>query len=171
MKIAFFATMSGGPWGGSEELWCRTARLALARRHQVAIVKFDWPEIPSQIRELQQEGAWLLRLARLPEWQQLGSLRWRFKWKMERHRVWDRLALWKPDIVCVSQGGTFDIVYNLVFSRFLDSQTFPYLVICQHNFEDPFLTSDEARQIALDFFSRARQVAARSSRLCRSKPG
>jgi hypothetical protein len=97
------------PWGGSEELWARTARLALERGHEVAIVKYRWPEVPPKIRELQERGAWLLQLVRPQSWQRGRSLRWRLRWKLDRSRVCAALASWKPDVVCYSQGGTLDI--------------------------------------------------------------
>src|SRR2546427_5086696 len=35
MKIAFVSTVSGFPWGGSEELWSRVARLLAKEGNQV----------------------------------------------------------------------------------------------------------------------------------------
>ena len=107
MKIAFFATEIGDVpwgWGGSEELWCRAARFALERGHQVAIVKFRWPEIPPKIRELQERGAWLLQIAHPRDWQPGHRLRRALIWKLERFRIWGAIDSWKPDVVCVSQG-------------------------------------------------------------------
>jgi glycosyltransferase involved in cell wall biosynthesis len=158
MKIAFFSINSGGPWGGSEELWCRTARLALERGHQVAVVNFRWPEPHPKIRELRERGAWLLQLARLQDLEHDRSLRWRLQLKLERFRVWNALAAWKPDVVCVSHGSTFDILFSWAFTRFLEEHDVPYTAICQHNSEDLCLTSDTARQTAIAYFSRARQV-------------
>ena len=136
MKIAFIATQSESTWAGSEELWWQTARLALARGHQVAVVSFRWPEVPPKIRELQERGALLLQLARLSEWRQSAVLRWLHKLEFERFRVWGPLASWRPDAVCVSQGGTYDVFYNGIFIKFLNKYKFPYIVICQWNKED-----------------------------------
>jgi glycosyltransferase involved in cell wall biosynthesis len=163
MKIVFFSTMStraDTPWGGSEELWGRTARLALERGHQVAIVKYRWPEVPPKIRELQERGARLLQLVRPQTWQHGRSLRWRLRWKLERSRVCGALASWKPDVVCYSQGGTFDMVsYSSFFIDFLDGHRLPYIVVCQHNSEDLSFVSDAARRAAIACLSRARRVA------------
>ena len=58
MKICFISTMyCNHPWGGSEELWSRTARLALERGHQIALVTHRWPEIPEKILDLVEGGA------------------------------------------------------------------------------------------------------------------
>jgi glycosyltransferase involved in cell wall biosynthesis len=160
MKIAFFATlMTDSPWGGSEELWYRTARLALGRGHRVAVISYGWPEPPRQLRELQGLGARLLPLGHFTSWYHARSLRWRIRWKIERLTVWRELARWKPDVVCVSQGGTYDMVEQRVFTRFLEAQGTPYIVISQYNSEESPLGSEAGRRAAIDYLSRARRVA------------
>lgn len=48
--------MSGMPWGGSEELWWRAARLLQNERHDVAVNYKWWPETAAKLVELQQHG-------------------------------------------------------------------------------------------------------------------
>jgi glycosyltransferase involved in cell wall biosynthesis len=50
MRFAFFSSMAGLPWGGSEELWCRAALVLLERGHEVAFncVKWTTPAVPLQ---------------------------------------------------------------------------------------------------------------------------
>jgi glycosyltransferase involved in cell wall biosynthesis len=57
MRIAFFSTMAGLPWGGSEELWCRTANELLERGHEVHFNSIEWPAIASPLRRLIEHGA------------------------------------------------------------------------------------------------------------------
>ena len=160
MKVAFLSSMGGeGNWGGSEELWCRTARLALERGHQVAVVVYRRPEVPPRIRELQERGALLLRPSLPDRWPPARSLRWRLKWRSERFRVWDALASWKPDVACVSHGSTFEMLPHWAFTRFVNGYSGPYVVISQHNFEDVLLPSERERQTAISYLSRARRVA------------
>jgi glycosyltransferase involved in cell wall biosynthesis len=59
MRIAFITTC-GFPWGGCEQLWTRTAALALSEGHEILISIFDWPEQYPVIRALQASGAKLL---------------------------------------------------------------------------------------------------------------
>ncbi len=59
MRITFFTTC-GFPWGGCEQLWTRTAALALSEGHEVLISIFDWPEQHPVIRKLESSGARLL---------------------------------------------------------------------------------------------------------------
>lgn len=160
MKIAFLSTMAGdSPWGGSEDLWYRTARLTLERGHQVAIVNYRWPEVPRKISELQERGARLLRLPHPQDAHHARDVRSRLKRRWDRFRVWNSLASWKPDVVCVSLGGTFDMVPHGAFAGFLDEHGVPYVVICQYNSEDLIFIDEATRTAAIGFFSRARYAA------------
>jgi glycosyltransferase involved in cell wall biosynthesis len=160
MRIAFFAAlMTDTPWGGSEELWHRTARLALEHGHQVAVVSFGWPEVPPKLRELRERGARLLALGHFRSWYNARSLRWRLRWKLEWVTVWGALASWGPDVVCVSQGGTYDLVEHRAFVRFLDRHRTPYIVISQYNSEDVPLAGEPQRRSAIEYLSKAHRVA------------
>src|SRR6186997_3391414 len=57
MRIAFFSTMAGMPWGGSEELWCRAATVLLERGHEVHFNSVDWPATAAPLQQLIQHGA------------------------------------------------------------------------------------------------------------------
>jgi glycosyltransferase involved in cell wall biosynthesis len=57
MRIAFFSTMAGLPWGGSEELWSRAAKKLLADGHDVAFNCLRWPTTANQLTELVAAGA------------------------------------------------------------------------------------------------------------------
>ncbi len=57
MRIAFFSTMIGSLWGGSEELWCRTANVLLERGHDVAFNCLRWPRVAEPLQQLVKNGA------------------------------------------------------------------------------------------------------------------
>jgi glycosyltransferase involved in cell wall biosynthesis len=57
MRIAFFSTMGGLPWGGSEELWSRAAMSLLERGHEVAFNCLKWPQPAAQLQRLVAAGA------------------------------------------------------------------------------------------------------------------
>lgn len=57
MRIAFFSTMGGLPWGGSEELWSRAATTLLAQGHEVAFNCLKWPTPAAQLQRLIEVGA------------------------------------------------------------------------------------------------------------------
>jgi len=56
VKIGFYSCMSGVPWGGSEELWWRAARLLQSQGHEVTVNYKWWPEAAKQLRELESDG-------------------------------------------------------------------------------------------------------------------
>jgi len=56
MKIAFVSLMRGAPWGGSEELWSKTALQALAEGHQVESLTFGWAVESPKITKLREAG-------------------------------------------------------------------------------------------------------------------
>ena len=57
MRIAFFSTMGGLPWGGSEELWCRAGAVLLERGHHVSFNCLQWPTVAAPLQGLLQRGA------------------------------------------------------------------------------------------------------------------
>ena len=68
MRIAFFSTMGGLPWGGSEELWCRTANAFLDRGHEVAFNSLKWPTVAAPLQRLIDRGAAGRTFARAAGW-------------------------------------------------------------------------------------------------------
>src|SRR5688572_33064888 len=57
MRIGFFSTMGGLPWGGSEELWSRAATVLIGQGHEVAINCHRWPTVPAPLKRLIEAGA------------------------------------------------------------------------------------------------------------------
>jgi glycosyltransferase involved in cell wall biosynthesis len=56
MRIAFFSTMAGHSWGGSEELWSRAAMALVERGHSVAFNCVEWPIIAAPLQRLIDHG-------------------------------------------------------------------------------------------------------------------
>ena len=54
--ILFISTMAGSPWGGSEELWTRTAVLLAKQGVPVAASVHGWPQLHRRISELSRAG-------------------------------------------------------------------------------------------------------------------
>ena len=61
MKFGFYSCMSGMPWGGSEVLWQRAARLLQDENHDVTVNYKWWPTKAYPLRQLEEHGAtvWL----------------------------------------------------------------------------------------------------------------
>lgn len=105
MKIGFYSCMTGMPWGGSEELWWRTARKMQIDGSQVAVNYKWWPETAKQLVQLEDSGGQIW-LRNQPEsfWAgQLGKLKSLFGNSAgDCPRTW--LESSKPDAVLVSLG-------------------------------------------------------------------
>ncbi len=74
-SILFLSSMNGGPWGGSEGLWSRTAMRLAAEGHDVACAAFAWPGKERRFEELRAAGCaaipmpnWRRRKATLLDW-------------------------------------------------------------------------------------------------------
>lgn len=57
VKIGFYSTMGGMPWGGSEVLWSQVAHRMLAAGHEVTINYKWWPEESPKLQALRDAGA------------------------------------------------------------------------------------------------------------------
>lgn len=158
MKIAFVAVMNGFPWGGSEELWSTTAREALREGHRVIVIVFDWGRLHPRVQELVNEGVHLHLRKRNPAVAAfpLRLLR-RLRQVASPNREFAALREFGPDVVCVSQGGTYDLYYERELQRFLSSANVPYCLVCQFNHETGVLSPAE-RQGARRLFTAARRV-------------
>jgi glycosyltransferase involved in cell wall biosynthesis len=100
MKIAFFSTMAGQPWGGSEELWCRAAEVLLHRGHQVAFNTLAWRTTPAPLRRLIDLGADARYRKRWRMGRSLRQTLQKLRLARRKHRSW--LLKQRPDFVLIS---------------------------------------------------------------------
>jgi len=61
VKFGFYSCMTGMPWGGSEELWQRSAVVLLNRKHSVCVNYRHWPRKVTQLDRLASLGAMVHR--------------------------------------------------------------------------------------------------------------
>jgi L-malate glycosyltransferase len=157
---ALFVTTAAGGWGGSEELWVASARDALREGHDVTVSVVDaCPDrVPEKIGELENRGAEVVRRS-LP-----GFHGYRYALRHCLEIPW-RCLRPLPDVLCFSQGGTFDCCeahYEPLFAA-CKTLALPYVLICQFNSE-AWVPSDAVRSRAIALFSGAEDVAMVSQR-------
>ncbi|AUB83466.1 glycosyltransferase family 4 protein [Candidatus Thiodictyon syntrophicum] len=144
MKIAFVSTMAGNPWGGSEVLWSEACRKVASRGHQVFVAYQQWPMLPAQVQALAtdfgidvfqigQRHTLLQRIARVLL-QQI-----RIKPRINREREWLRQA--RPDLLCISNGGTFQ---GAPWMETAITEGVPFVWIAQANTEILWASDREA---------------------------
>src|SRR5581483_5640548 len=115
MRIAIVSTMSGSPWGGSEALWAALAAASLQAGHEVVISVWRWPATPAPVQALQRAGA-QVTFRRRPASGRIERILARLR---RVQRATPDFVGFQPNVVCLSQGGTYD-----AFAR----QFLPYLV-------------------------------------------
>jgi L-malate glycosyltransferase len=150
-RIAFISTLNGAPWGGSEELWAAAAEEALDSGWRVFISVPRWPDVPRRLSELAGHGADIVRRQR-PR----NNLSRRVQALLGAFR---EVARFRPQVVCISQGGTFDIGnHTALFRGFVKrvEPRIPFLVICQWN--DDYLPLERTRLRQERVFRRAEHV-------------
>ena len=125
--------MEGYAWGGSEELWYRTALICLEHKIRVIICVKDWPVEPSQIQNLRSKSAVIVKRKTFTDPLFKRALR---KIKDNRYTYYNKLSDLKPDFVLVSQGGTFDFFCNLKLVHLIKNLKKPYSIISQLNVEN-----------------------------------
>ncbi|MCC6493732.1 MAG: glycosyltransferase family 4 protein [Pirellulales bacterium] len=162
MRIAIYSTMSGQPWGGSEELWSRTAHALLARRHYVSVNVKHCRQLAPALVNLRKAGADVHRRRGLP----LGrTLRRALKAVgLARQPSLKWLKRCRPDFALVSIGLHLD---DLSITQTCRSLGIPYALLLQaaspYAFVDPrnfdpyraawagaakcFFVSDQNRQV------------------------
>jgi glycosyltransferase involved in cell wall biosynthesis len=144
MKIAFISTIFGYPWGGADVLWTRTAARALAAGHQVLVAVSAECAAHPRIAALQAAGARLhlrngftAQRGRSDQWRQTLARTFR-----TRGSLTAALDAFRPDQVCLSQGGVFDFLAENGLVQWLAETKCAYTPVCQSNDERETVSSD-----------------------------
>lgn len=163
MKIAIISTMDSLPWGGSEYLWAATAEEAIAQGHEVLISIYDWSTSHPIVKNLQKLGARILPRARFIKPQSLfirgvNRLSKSINREVQSASPYQTIFDFRPDVICISQGNTYDTIHIPDLRRLLYSYNIPYTVICHFN-SDSLSLNDVERESISNLFSNAQQVA------------
>src|SRR4051812_41253619 len=100
MRIAFFSTMAGLPWGGSEELWSRSAHVLLDRGHEVAFNCINWPTTAAPLQRLVDHGAHAHFRSRKRLGRTLNQALQKLRLVRLKYMTWLRKC--RPDFVVIS---------------------------------------------------------------------
>lgn len=111
MRILFISTMAGNQWGGSEELWVKSAHYAITCRHEVIFSVYDWGKLHPKLKALKDQGARCnLRKLGLPG----DSITKRITRKLIEicfsNAEIRRLRHYKPDVIFISQGTVYECI-------------------------------------------------------------
>jgi glycosyltransferase involved in cell wall biosynthesis len=163
MKLGIISTMHSVPWGGSEELWAAMTEEALRQGIEVAVSVYGWPSSPAKVQALRVLGAKLFPrpLHSTPgRMERLARRAGRFVPGLSKPKAGTSFRDFfeaRPDVLCISQGGTYDSVFTDGLLDSLYAASIPWVVVCQFN-ADSFVPDEATRKRAAEFFARAQAV-------------
>lgn len=133
-RLSFVSTLAGAPWGGSEELWAAVAREAASRGLPTTAGVQRWPIVPVKLSSLVDLG---VRVDfRAPD--RLSLVR-RLLNRVHRRPspIARQLQHATGDLIAISLSTAFDLADDPDSCRILRDFKIPYVLIVQHNFEEP----------------------------------
>jgi glycosyltransferase involved in cell wall biosynthesis len=152
MRIAFISLMRILPWGGSEELWHKTAKFFFEKGYIVNTLTQLWPETPSKIAELQALGI-NTYFYYTPYYTLIERVGIKFKLKN-----WSDISVpaLDADVYFISNGSIFDFVYNRSIIEKVVDFTKQYILIHQHNWENGNILPDMSLGYTINVINKAK---------------
>lgn len=161
MKIAIVSAMRGDtwPWGGSEELWAALVRAALVRGNEVGVWAYRPVARSGQARALAAAGA-TIHAQSIPH---PRAARWSARAPLPR---WWSLWRFRPDVILLSQGSTFDAGGYFEYEPFIRRVAAggPPLVVVSHGWHELLYPPDEVVDKTRRLFRAAARVGFVSRR-------
>ncbi|MBK9487168.1 MAG: glycosyltransferase [Chitinophagaceae bacterium] len=135
MKSVFFLSlMNGGAWGGSEELWFRTALWMSRHDYKIGIGCYDWAEKQDRITELKNAGC---AIYLLPNKKGL------FK-KAAVKKALQSIPFQEYNLTVINQGGWEEILHS-PFSNLY--KKLPAYIILNHNYNENAVLSFKKQKL------------------------
>lgn len=156
--------MGGFAWGGSEELWYKTALYALELKHKVQVSVFTRQAGVKQVENLKNLGAIIDKREQTVQLSIFDRVKKRLQYdpgKLKKTR--NTISDFNPDVICFSQGGTFDLLQGPYY-QLIKSLESKYFIICQHNTEYGNILDHDHREMAMEIFRGAEGVLFVSKR-------
>lgn len=135
MKILFISTMSNSSWGGSEELWAKSANFAIEQGHEVTASVYNWQPLHPKLIELKNKGAKIHVRKKI----YFGASTYsRIKGfiikKIFSHKDISGLIKYKPDAIVISQGTVYECM-SIEFLKLSQETRAKTVVVTQANSE------------------------------------
>lgn len=143
MKSVFFLSlMNGAAWGGSEELWFRTAFWMCNNNYKVGVGCYDWKEKQGRITKLKEAGC---NIYLLPNKKGI------FK-NLAKKKVLDSIPFKEYDLTVINQGGWEEILHAPFKNLY---KKLPNYVITNHNYNESAVLSFTKQKILQEWISAA----------------
>jgi glycosyltransferase involved in cell wall biosynthesis len=136
-SVLFLSLMNSAAWGGSEEIWYKSALYLAKKNYKVGISCFNWPGKEEKLQQLTNAGCELFLLPGRNETTTLiGKFKLRNKLRAVPFKNYER--------VIVNQGGWKDVVHG-PFKK-LNFHLPPYSLLF-HNYDENELLSDHKKKL------------------------
>ncbi|MEO6255084.1 MAG: glycosyltransferase, partial [Ferruginibacter sp.] len=122
-SVFFLSLMNGAAWGGSEEIWFRTALWMCKNNYRVGIGCYDWEEKQGRINKLKEAGC---KVYLLPNKKNL------FK-KRAIKKILDLIPFNEYKLAVINQGGWEEILHAPFKGLY---KQLPNYVITNHNYNE-----------------------------------
>jgi glycosyltransferase involved in cell wall biosynthesis len=158
MKICFISSLYSS-WGGSEELWIRTANEALKKNIEVLISIYDWGKLQKPVQDLVDKGAKLHLRPNENFLSQTFSGKVNIKLnKLISLDSFSPVKNFNPDVTILSQGGTYDFTWQKSLGNFINHFNSGKLFILNQYNDEHKVLDEETIRIARIAFSKATNV-------------
>ncbi|MEQ9299444.1 MAG: glycosyltransferase family 4 protein [Cyclobacteriaceae bacterium] len=130
MKILFISTLQD-LWGGSEELWSKTALHALKEGHDICVLCYKHIRLPQHLRLIKDNGGHLILRPNdleILKGSTIKRLYHRLKLETRSYSYFSKLNRFKPDVILVNQGGAFNAAEDDKLFDFITKTQVPYLL-------------------------------------------
>lgn len=157
MIILFIPTSAGIIWGGSDELWARTCKIALDEGHQCFILLTVTTNLNKSLQSLIDKGAVVI-----PRRRQKKELFYKIRDRIYKAfnktgTLLKKLSKYYPDVICINQGATFSIIPDNEIYHLIMNYQKPVYLISQYNDEHKCLKYSHILR-ARKIFNRARKI-------------
>ena len=151
MRIAFISTILGYPWGGGDKRWTLAAKACLDRGDAVFLGISPLTADHPLVSELVERGA-VLRLRRSNSnfAGRADSIKRKLPFLRGRY-LEGQLRQFRPDVVFLLLGGTFDALAEEHLVQFLQREQIAYVASCSLNSEEATFPSEKVDYLR-DFF-------------------
>ena len=151
MKIAFVSFMRMADWGGSEELWSKTALRALAEGHQVESLTCHWEPISPRIAKLAAAG---VETKFYQGDSRAFSDRLAVKLGLKKGRS-EIVPSIEADVYVFSNGSTWDFISNRKITDKIIALNKPFILLSHNTSEFGGILDGERREYAISVLQKA----------------
>ena len=153
--------MQVADWGGSGELWSKTALLALAQGYDVQSLTCAWNPVSPRIAELRERGIDTQFYSTGDSSSLLDRLAVRFRVVKPKSRI---LPLLDADVYVISNGNIWDFMRRQHITDYIISAGKPYIIIGHNTLDWGDTVTGQQRDHAIRTLERATDVLFVSER-------